>query len=185
MLPFSGDKLLGGPQAGIIVGKKEYIEQMKRNPLTRAFRVDKFTIAALEVTLRYYLDESIATKEIPTFKYAYYALGRNKQEGIKAEKGEINRKVMDNSLIVDIEESFSEVGGGSLPLEKLPSKSIAISLKDLSTQEFENNLREFNIPIITRLYKDKIHLDLRTINEDEFNIVVEGLEYALKESEGV
>lgn len=179
IVTFSGDKLLGGPQAGIIVGKKEYIEQMKRNPLTRAFRVDKFTIAALEVTLRYYLDESIATKEIPTLNMLTMPLEEINKKALRL-KRRINRKVKDNSLIVDIEESFSEVGGGSLPLEKLPSKSIAISLKDLSTQEFENNLREFNIPIITRLYKDKIYLDLRTINEDEFNIVVEGLEYALK-----
>ncbi|NLK44301.1 MAG: L-seryl-tRNA(Sec) selenium transferase [Tissierellia bacterium] len=179
IVTFSGDKLLGGPQAGIIVGKKEYIEEMKRNPLTRAFRVDKFTIAALEVTLRYYLDENIATREIPTLNMLTMPLEEIKNKALKL-KRRINRRIKDNSFLVDIEDSFSEVGGGSLPLEKLASKSIAISLKDLSTQEFENNLREYTIPIITRLYKDKIYLDLRTVREDEFNIVVEGLEYALK-----
>lgn len=178
IVTFSGDKLLGGPQAGIIVGKKEYIERMKRNPLTRAFRVDKFTIAALELTLRYYLDEDMARKEIPTLNMLTMPLEEINNKALRL-KRKINRRIKDDSVVVGIEDSFSEVGGGSLPLERLASKSITISLKGLSTQEFENNLRKYTIPIVTRLYKDKIYLDLRTIQEDEFNIVVDGLEYAL------
>lgn len=179
IVTFSGDKLLGGPQAGIIVGKKEYIEKMKKNPLTRAFRVDKFTIAALELTLKYYLDEDIAIKEIPTLNMLTMSLEEINNRALKL-KRKITRRIKDDSIEVNIEDTYSEVGGGSLPLEKLASKSIAISLRNLSCQEFENNLRSYSIPIITRLYKDKIYLDLRTIREDEFNIVVDGLEYALK-----
>jgi L-seryl-tRNA(Ser) seleniumtransferase len=183
IVTFSGDKLLGGPQVGIIVGKREYIEKMKKNPLTRAFRVDKFTISALEATLRYYLDEGAAAKEIPTLSM----LSMNKDE-IERKAIELKSKIIDiikdDNFKIDIEDNFSEVGGGSLPLEKLPTKCIVLTIENLSTQEFENNLRKFNIPIITRLYKDRIYMDLRTIKEEEYNIVVEGLSFALNRTKG-
>lgn len=184
IVTFSGDKLLGGPQVGIIVGKREYIEKMKKNPLTRAFRVDKFTISALEATLRYYLDEGAAAKEIPTLSM----LSMNKDE-IERKAIELKSKIIDiikdDNFKIDIEDNFSEVGGGSLPLEKLPTKCIVLTIENLSTQEFENNLRKFNIPIITRLYKDRIYMDLRTIKEEEYSIVVEGLSFALNRTKGV
>ena len=184
IVTFSGDKLLGGPQVGIIVGKREYIEKMKKNPLTRAFRVDKFTISALEATLRYYLDEGVASKEIPTLSM----LSMNRDE-IERKAIELKSKIIDiikdDNFKIDIEDNFSEVGGGSLPLEKLPTKCIVLTIENLSTQEFENNLRKFNIPIITRLYKDRIYMDLRTIKEEEYSIVVEGLSFALNRTKGV
>lgn len=184
IVTFSGDKLLGGPQVGIIVGKREYIEKMKRNPLTRAFRVDKFTISALEATLRYYLDEGVAAIEIPTL--AMLSMGKDEIERKAIElKSKIIDIIKDDNFKIDIEDSFSEVGGGSLPLEKLPTKCIVLTLENLSTQEFENNLRKFNIPIITRLYKDKIYMDLRTIKEEEYNTVVEGLRFSLNRTKGV
>lgn len=183
IVTFSGDKLLGGPQVGIIVGKKEYIEAMKRNPLTRAFRVDKFTISALEATLRYYLDEGVAAKDIPTLAMLTMSQDEIENKAIQL-KSKIEEKISDNSLIIDIEDNFSEVGGGSLPLEKLPTKCIVLTLNNLSTQEFENNLRKHSIPIITRLYKDRVYMDLRTIKNDEFSIVVEGLNFALNKVKG-
>ncbi|MDR7857086.1 L-seryl-tRNA(Sec) selenium transferase [Tissierella sp.] len=183
IITFSGDKLLGGPQVGIIVGKKEYIQAMKKNPLTRAFRVDKFTISALEATLRYYLDEGVAAKEIPTLAMLSMSLEEieKKAEELKIQ---IHKKISDDNLLINIEDNFSEVGGGSLPLEKLPTKCIVLTLNNYSTQEFENNLRKFHIPIITRLYKDRVYLDLRTIKNEEFNIVVEGLHFALNKVKG-
>lgn len=184
IVTFSGDKLLGGPQVGIIVGKKEYIQAMKRNPLTRAFRVDKFTISALEATLRYYLDEGVAAREIPTLAMLTMSQDEIENKAIEL-KSKIEEKISDNSLIIDIEDNFSEVGGGSLPLEKLPTKCIVLTLNNLSTQEFENNLRKYSIPIITRLYKDRVYMDLRTIKDDEFPIVVEGLNFALNKAKGV
>ena len=184
IVTFSGDKLLGGPQVGIIVGKKEYIQAMKRNPLTRAFRVDKFTISALEATLRYYLDEGVAAREIPTLAMLSMGLDEIENKAIEL-KSKIEEKISDNSLIIDIEDNFSEVGGGSLPLEKLPTKCIVLTLNNLSTQEFENNLRKYSIPIITRLYKDRVYMDLRTIKYEEFPIVVEGLNFALNKVKGV
>ena len=179
IVTFSGDKLLGGPQAGIIVGKKEYIDKMKAHPLTRAFRVDKFTLSALEVTLRYYLDEEKAVKSIPTLRMLTMPIEELER---KAEDllNKINKSIDNKSIECSILDDYSEVGGGSLPLEKLGTKCLVIKLKNKSTQEFENKLRSFKIPIITRLYKDNIYLDLRTIKEEEYDIIVDGILYALK-----
>ncbi|MBU5427190.1 L-seryl-tRNA(Sec) selenium transferase [Tissierella pigra] len=184
IVTFSGDKLLGGPQVGVIVGKKEYIDAMKKNPLTRAFRVDKFTISALEATLRYYLEESAAIKEIPTLAMLTQSLEEIGAKALEL-KSKIEEKVSNDLFKIDIEDNFSEVGGGSLPLEKLPTKCLVLTLDNFSTQEFENNLREFHIPIITRLYKDRVYIDLRTIREEEFHIVVEGISFAFNKVKGV
>ncbi len=86
------------------------------------------------------------------------------------------------SRIVD---DYSEVGGGSLPLEKIWTKCIMLTLKSLSVSEFERKLRGYKTPIITRVYKDKVYIDLRTVREDEFNIVVDGIVYGLRELKGV
>lgn len=183
IVTFSGDKLLGGPQVGIIVGKKSYIEDMQRNPLTRAFRVDKFTISALEATLRYYLDEGIAEKEIPTLSMLTVSLDELESKAVKL-KEKIDGEGLNRFIKIEIEDSYSEVGGGSLPLEKLPTKVIVLTLDNFSTQKFENNLRKFHIPIITRVYKDRIYIDLRTIKEEEFGLIVEGLSFALNRVKG-
>ncbi|NLJ98922.1 MAG: L-seryl-tRNA(Sec) selenium transferase [Tissierellia bacterium] len=184
VVTFSGDKLLGGPQAGIIVGKREYIEAMKKNPLTRAFRVDKFTISALEATLRLYLDESIAVEKIPTLNMLSLSI-----EEIEEKAKVLYDLLADNidceNCKIEIVDDYSEVGGGSLPLEKMPTKCIMLTLNNLSVSRFEKALREYDIPIITRVYKDRIYIDLRTIREDEYKIVVDGIKHSLKEIEGV
>lgn len=183
IVTFSGDKLLGGPQVGIIVGKKEYIEKMKRNPFTRAFRVDKFTISALEATLKYYLDEGTAEKEIPTLNMLSTSIETLEEKAIKL-KSLLEDNISNEYIKIEIEDNYSEVGGGSLPMEKIPTKCIVLTLENSSTQAFENYLREFKTPIISRLYKERIYLDLRTIRDDEFNIVVEGIGFALNNLKG-
>lgn len=183
IVTFSGDKLLGGPQAGIIVGKKKYIDQMKKNPLTRAFRVDKFSISALEATLRLYLDEKIAVEKVPTLNMLSMSI---EKLDLKAQKlyALLNEKVKDEGLSFHIVDSFSEVGGGSLPLERIPTKCIMINLKGFSVNEFEKSLREYDIPIITRIYKDNIFIDLRTVREDEFQIIADGIVFGLNRLKG-
>lgn len=183
IVTFSGDKLLGGPQAGIIVGKKKYIDQMKKNPLTRAFRVDKFSISALEATLRLYLDEKIAVEKVPTLNMLSMSIEKLE---LKAQKlyALLNEKVKDEGLSFHIVDSFSEVGGGSLPLERIPTKCVMISLKGFSVNEFEKSLREYDIPIITRIYKDNIFIDLRTVREDEFQIIADGILFGLNRLKG-
>lgn len=179
IVTFSGDKLLGGPQAGIIVGKKEYIDKMKKNPLTRAFRVDKFTIAALEGTFKYYLDENLAIDEIPTLSMLTEKLEIINSKALKL-SNLISYSISLDGFKVEIEDSYSEVGGGSLPLEKIPTKCLVLTIDGKSTQVVENNLRRFDVPIIARLNKDKIYFDLRTISDDEISIVVDGIKFAIE-----
>lgn len=178
IVTFSGDKLLGGPQAGIIVGKRKYIDEMKKNPLTRAFRVDKFTISALESTLKLYLDEEQAVKKIPTLNMLTISLDELEDKAKRLK--DILYNELDNKIEIEIVDEFSEVGGGSLPLEKLPTKCLTLFPKEMSVSKFEKNLRGYKIPIITRVYKDKIYLDLRTIKSSEFGIVLNGIIYALE-----
>lgn len=174
IVTFSGDKLLGGPQAGIIVGKKEYIDEMKSHPLTRALRPDKFTLAALEITLRYYLDEKVAIEKIPTLKMI---LAKKEELEFKSNKLYEELKSLGDGYFktIDIEDGYSEVGGGSLPLEKLPTKSISITFNEFKIGEVERELRMLEIPIIVRLFNDKMHIDVRTIKEEEIPIIVQGM----------
>lgn len=168
VISFSGDKLLGGPQAGIIIGNKKYIEKMKKHPLNRAFRIDKFTIALLEETLQIYLLGKEKEK-IPTLKMLSMPL-----EDIE-KKSKIlmnNFKNFDmKSFIVEIENGFSQVGGGSMPLEEIPTKVITLRTKENNLSEMERRLRNLETPIVTRMYKEKIYIDLRTILEHQIEIV--------------
>lgn len=184
VVTFSGDKLLGGPQAGIIVGKREYIEAMKKNPLTRAFRVDKFTISALEATLRLYLDEETAVKNIPTLNMLSLTVD---EIGKKAQRlYDILINAMEyKGLNLNIVDDYSQVGGGSLPLEKLPTKCIRISSETIGISELERGLREFKIPIIARVYRDDLYIDLRTVREEEYKIIAEGLKYSVGKIGGI
>ena len=176
IVTFSGDKMLGGPQAGIIVGKKEYIEKMKKNQLTRALRVDKLTICALEATLRMYLDEEKANKEIPTLKMLTYSA---KELEEKANNLYSIIEHLNNYADIKIEDGLSQVGGGSMPTETMNSKVITIIPKDINVSTLENRLRLSDSHIIARVYDDKYVLDVRTIFEDEFEVIKNELEKAL------
>lgn len=172
VVTFSGDKMLGGPQAGIIVGKKKYIDMMKKNHLTRALRVDKMTFAALEATLKCYLDEANAIKNIPTVRM----LSLNYDQ-IKLKADDLYAKLEGKLKNASIEliDGESEVGGGSMPLEKMKSRLISIDHHIKSTNQFVSELRDLEIPLIGRVNEDKLLLDLRTIDEKEYDFVVEAL----------
>ena len=170
VVTFSGDKLLGGPQAGIIVGKKKYIEAMKKNQLTRALRVDKMTIAALEATFRLYLDEEKALKEIPTLNMISMSMEELKE---KAEK--FTEKVKETAFTSEIMEDKAEIGGGSYPGVYLDSVSVKLTHNTRTATEIEGILLEADIPIITRIKENSIIFDMRTLREQEFNLVVESL----------
>ena len=176
IVTFSGDKMLGGPQAGIIVGKKEYISQMKKNQLTRALRVDKFTICALEATLRMYLDEEKAIKEIPTLRMLTYTM-----EELEEKANALYSKLenLNTYANIRIEDGLSQVGGGSMPLETINSKVIAITPNNMNVSTLEKKLRLSDSHVIARVYEDKYVLDIRTIFEDEFDILAKEIERAL------
>ena len=165
IVTFSGDKMLGGPQAGIIVGKKVYIEKMKKNQLTRALRVDKMTIGALEATLRLYLDEGKAIKEIPTLRMLTYTLDELNEKSKRLYKILLNLNL---DIDINIENGFSQVGGGSMPTENLDTYLISIIPKNMSVSSLERKLRLSDSHIIGRIYENKYLLDVRTIFEDEF-----------------
>ena len=171
IVSFSGDKLLGGVQAGIIVGKKEYIEKMKKNQLTRALRVDKFTLSALEAVFSYYIDEELAISKIPTLNMLTIKIEKlyDKAQKLIEYLGENNEFSYE---IIDID---SEVGAGSLPTQKLPSKAIKVISKSFTENELEEKLRSNRIPIITRIYKGNLIFDMRTIFENEFCIIKDAL----------
>ena len=171
VVSFSGDKLLGGVQAGIIVGKKEYIEKMKKNQLTRALRVDKFTISALEVVFSYYIDENIAIKKIPTLKM----LTISSSDLYEKAKKLINSFDKNDEFSFDIIDIDSEVGGGSLPTQNLPSKAVRVFSKSFSENDLEVFLRKRKIPIISRIFKGHLIFDVRTIFEDEFSLINDAL----------
>ncbi|MDV9762643.1 L-seryl-tRNA(Sec) selenium transferase [Clostridioides difficile] len=175
VVTFSGDKMLGGPQAGIIVGKKEYIEKMKKNQLTRALRVDKLTICALEATLRMYLDETKAIENIPTLKMLTYKI---EELEVKANKLFEKITALNLNASINIEDGFSQVGGGSMPLETISTKVIAITPEHMNVSSLEKKLRLSEAHIIARVYDNKYVLDVRTIFDDEFDVIVEELKKA-------
>lgn len=169
IVTFSGDKMLGGPQAGIIVGKKHYIDRMKKNQLTRALRIDKMTLAALEGTLKYYLDEEAAVLNIPTINALLSPKEIQKKKAVR-----LKRKLQEkaNKFEFNISEDFSVVGGGSMPSERIPTFVIKASNRKISANELEGKLRNSRIPLIVRVSNDEIIMDLRTIQEDDFDAVV-------------
>jgi L-seryl-tRNA(Ser) seleniumtransferase len=176
VITFSGDKMLGGPQAGIIAGSKEYVDKMKKNPLTRAIRIDKLTLAALEGTLRLYLDKELALKEVPVLRMLTYSV---EELGKRAKRLSARLKKSIGSLAaISIENEFSEVGGGSMPLHKLPTKAVTIVPKNVLLVELEEKLRRYNTPVVTRIYRDRLILDIRTIMDDEFETVESALLWA-------
>ena len=170
IVTFSGDKLLGGPQAGIIVGKKEYIEQMKKNQLTRALRVDKMTLAALEATLKLYLDEKEALEHIPTLHMISLS-----KERLFAKAEVLKTRLSNLDFKITIAEDKAEVGGGSYPASYLDSVVVKLEHPRLSATDIERRLLEVEIPIITRIKDNELIFDMRTLRTREFDLVKQAL----------
>lgn len=178
LVTFSGDKLLGGPQAGIILGKKGFLDAVKNNPLTRALRIDKLTLAALESTLLLYLDEERAMEEIPTLrmlKVDRTTLRKRGRRLLKRLTGTMKEKID-----INLREDFSQVGGGALPLQELQTVVLAIKPIDFSVNRLEENLRKTQPPIVSRISKDELILDMRTVFDEEIPLLAAGLEKALQ-----
>ncbi|MDI6822274.1 MAG: L-seryl-tRNA(Sec) selenium transferase [Actinomycetota bacterium] len=171
VVTFSGDKLLGAPQAGIILGKKEFISKMKRNPLTRALRVDKLTLAGLESTLKIYLDPAEAAEKIPTL--AMILASPSELERRARKLAEKLRQRVGTAFNIEVQGEISMVGGGALPLEELPTWVVAITSKKFPTADLEDKLRRLEPPIVARVKEDKVLLDMRTIRPQEIGEIVD------------
>ncbi len=173
LVTFSGDKLLGGPQAGIILGHKDLVARCKKNPMTRALRVDKLTLAALEATLRLYRDEAQAFSSVPTLRMIATPLP------VLADRAEhlaSQIRTVDNQghLQIQVQPGFSQVGGGSLPEQNLPTWTIAVQSSAISAQQIEQRLRSAATPVIARIESDRVLLDVRTLQDDDPPLIVAG-----------
>ncbi|WP_022854614.1 L-seryl-tRNA(Sec) selenium transferase [Thermodesulfobacterium thermophilum] len=166
VVTFSGDKLLGGPQAGIILGKKEFIEKIRKNPLNRALRIDKLTLAGLEATLRLYRDETLAIEHIPTLKMILTPKEKLKKSCLKLVRQ--LKKINLQGFTFKVIESSGKTGGGSLPLLDLPSFVVGVYSEKFSPQRLQELLRKNNPPIITRIEEDFLVIDPRCLFPEDY-----------------
>ena len=170
VITFSGDKLLGGPQAGIILGRKEIVERLRKSPLTRALRVDKFTLAALEATLRLYRDEETAVRAIPTLRMIAIEV---EILATRAQSlADRIRMAVGSGAEVAVVDGASQVGGGALPVQTLPSKLVALTSRRLSAARLEANFRGNQPPIIGRVEQERFLLDVRTFQLGDDEVIV-------------
>lgn len=179
VVTFSGDKLLGGPQAGIIVGKKDAIAALKAHPMARALRLDKMTLAALEATLMLYRDEERAIKEIPTLRALTLPYEESKHAAelfAQSLRNALDAQGTLDACDVDVVDEIARAGGGSLPLADIASCAVAVSLRDISVETAEKFLRtQGDVPVVARIKDDRLIFDPRTFILDDAAYVVEQL----------
>ncbi|MBU2519340.1 MAG: L-seryl-tRNA(Sec) selenium transferase, partial [Proteobacteria bacterium] len=173
LVTFSGDKLLGGPQAGIILGKAEFVERCRKNPTNRALRVDKLTLAALEATLELYREPEKAMAEIPTLAMitAPYERLRERANRLAGRLKALGLERLEVSTV----EGMSRVGGGAMPLAAPRTRLLQVAIKDLSPTRLEQALRAGNPPVICRLEDGHLLMDVRTMMADDAAVIVKAL----------
>jgi L-seryl-tRNA(Ser) seleniumtransferase len=164
---FSGDKLLGGPQAGVIVGRNEHVARVRRHPLMRALRVDKLTYAALEATLGEYL-VGRARESVPVLQMARLTV-----EEIEPRAQTLARRLLEAGWDVRVVDGVSTIGGGSAPGSGLPTRLVAIAREGLTADALEERLRQLDPPIVARIEHERVVLDLRTVRPEEDGRVTE------------
>ncbi|MCI5121571.1 MAG: L-seryl-tRNA(Sec) selenium transferase, partial [Candidatus Electrothrix sp. AUS4] len=173
VVTFSGDKLLGGPQAGIILGNREIIKRIKNNPMNRAMRIDKFTLSALESILRHYREPQTVFERLPTLHMIATPIEilQHKAE----ELAEVLQKNIGAYCTTQVTEVISRVGGGAMPEQNLPSWAVALFPRTLKLSLLEEKLRKLDIPIIGRIENDRLLFDMRTVRSDELHLIAKGL----------
>ncbi|HEY7139216.1 MAG TPA: L-seryl-tRNA(Sec) selenium transferase [Methylomirabilota bacterium] len=173
VVTFSGDKLLGGPQSGIVVGRRALVERLRQNPLNRALRIDKLTLAALEATLRAYEDPATAPREIPTLRMLSESAAT-----VRRRASRVFRRVQPAAraaLGLTIAAGRSEVGGGALPVAELPTAVLALGGSGQPAGALEARLRAGRLPVIGRIVDDRLLLDCRTVMDDEVPLLAAAL----------
>jgi L-seryl-tRNA(Ser) seleniumtransferase len=169
IVTFSGDKLLGGPQAGIILGRKKYIEKIQKNPMLRAIRIDKLTLAALEATFMQYLDEEKAVKDLPSLRML-----TEPKESIKKRARRISSAIKKEKELqagIEVVPDQSRAGGGSLPETDFPTFVVSIRPRKISVNKLEKRLRESDPPVIARIQEGALLIDARTVLDKEVKIL--------------
>ncbi len=173
LLCFSGDKLLGGPQAGILLGSKQYIAKLKKHPLARALRVDKMTLAALEATLALYRDPALAAREIPVLH-----MMRAPAEALREKAERLAARLDFLTPAPVLAEEVGQIGGGTAPALALPSVAVAIAPGARGADWLEASLRAQEPPIVARIAHDRLLLDVRTLDEADFPHIAAALRAA-------
>ncbi|MBR4990405.1 MAG: L-seryl-tRNA(Sec) selenium transferase [Oscillospiraceae bacterium] len=173
VVSFSGDKLLGGPQAGIIVGKKAIVDKLKKHPLTRAMRVDKMTLAALEATLRSY--DAGLSSEIPTI-----AMLSATPAYLQGKADQLCQLMLKAGIAAEVVATEGQVGGGSVPTQMLKSFAVAVQPAGVNLDQLEINLRLGSPAIVGRINHDRFLLDVRTLRENDFDAIVKAVAEAEK-----
>ncbi|MFH1379344.1 MAG: L-seryl-tRNA(Sec) selenium transferase [bacterium] len=161
---FSADKLLGGSQGGIILGKRKYIDKIRKNPLSRALRLGKLSLTVLEAALRLYLHEDTIDQHIPVLKMLKVPVEELAQ---RADALAHALPQLCSGISVQVKDGFSQVGGGSLSEENIPTKVLRIQVKGLSAAECAQRLRSHTIPVLTRIKNNHVIIDMRTILEND------------------
>ncbi len=177
VVTFSGDKLLGGPQAGIILGSREIIERIKRNPMNRALRIDKFTLSALESILRLYRAPQTVFERVPTLNMISTPIEAIQHKA--KQLAEVLQKSISTCCTVQITEVMSRVGGGAMPEQNLPSRAVVLQPLSMKLNHLEEKMRQLDTPIIGRVENDRLLLDMRTVRSDELHLIAKGLCQAL------
>ncbi len=172
LVSFSGDKLLGGPQAGIVVGKAELVERLRKNPLNRALRIDKLTLAALEATL-YAYEAGNALETLPTLRTLTEPLAAVRRRARRLLR-RLSPSVV-GALGVTLVEGRAQIGGGSLPLVELPTVAVALGTAARPVQQLDQALREHEPPVIGRIADDRLLLDCRTILNTDVPVLAQAL----------
>jgi L-seryl-tRNA(Ser) seleniumtransferase len=165
LVTFSGDKLLGGPQAGIIVGRKKLVQKIQKNPMMRAMRIDKMTFAALEATLMQYLDEEKALRNIPTLRMLTESGDIIKKRAKKIFNA--LKKAISDKAVLEVQPDQSRAGGGSLPEADFPTFVVSIRPHTMTVNALEKKLRLGNPPLIARIKEDELLVDARTVQNRE------------------
>ena len=171
VVTFSGDKLLGGPQAGIVVGRAEWIEKMRKNPMMRALRVDKLIIAGLSATLQRYLIGGPITAQFPMLNR--YTRSIETLHTLAAELKTQLHDLFGEKVDIQVSETYGQIGSGALPVETLPSVALVLETSDISAEMLAAHFRSATIPVIGRIKNDLFWLDLRTVYEREQAWIVE------------
>jgi L-seryl-tRNA(Ser) seleniumtransferase len=165
VVTFSGDKVLGGPQAGLVVGKKHWISQISRNPLHRAVRCGKLTIAALEATLKLYQESGNLTEDVPTLRAFVRPIAELERMAERVIPS--LQRALGDGFHLTVENSTAQIGSGALPTEELPSKIIAVENEKIGAESIAARFRNSSPPILGRIRDGRFLLDLRTIFDPE------------------
>ncbi|WP_305045558.1 L-seryl-tRNA(Sec) selenium transferase [Geoalkalibacter sp.] len=177
VVTFSGDKLLGGPQAGIILGRRALMEKIRKHPMARALRMDKLTLAALEATLRLYLDPAKALREVPVLAMLAVSAQELRARGDSLKERAVS--LLGDAVDITVIEAPATVGGGALPLTQLAGSALALRPRNCSLDELAARLRRHTPPVMARIHDEQLLLNLRTVRPDEEEPLLRALRHAL------